>query len=301
MKIRERLAHNLLYIGLSHASYRLLTRISPDATSRRRWKKIFGFPLREENPVWWDEKLMLLKMRDYNHNPLVRRCANKYAMREYVAQQGCGELLIDVYGLWNRVEDIPFDRLPDECVLKSTMGCGLNSHVFIGKREQVDVEKARSTLRAALKDRYYLDYAEMQYAPGRDYRPQIYCERRIGGGGTTPADIKVFCFHGRPEYILYCFNRDGEGHASYLFMDRSWTPRPDLHPCTPMEATPPKPACLQAMLDYAVQLSRPFPFVRVDFYDEDGTPRIGEMTFTPSACLDAEILEAGQIALGKLL
>ena len=302
MKIREWLAHNPLYIRLSHGSYRLMTRISPDWTSRRRWKKTFGFLLREKNPVWWDEKLMVLKMRDYNRNPLVRRCANKHTLRDYVVEKGCGELLIDCYGLWDRVEDVPFAQLPDNCVLKCTMGCGLNMHVFLRAGEEPDIQKAKATLLAAMEDDYYLDYAEMQYAPGPDMHPQIYCERLLTGeNGFDPADFKVYCFHGTPRFILYCYDRNGEGHAKYMFMDTLWQPRPEYHPCNSMDDLPEKPTCLDAMLAYAGRLSEPFPFVRVDFYNEKGTPRIGEMTFTPSACLDAELTEAGQIALGELL
>ena len=299
--MRRKLANNPVYIALSHASYRALTLLSPRACSLRRWKKIFGFPLREDAPVWWGEKLMLLKLDCYNRSPLVRRCANKYYVREYAASLGLDALLIDLYGLWDDETKVPWDTLPDRCVLKSTMGCGLQMHVFVRERSKLDVPRAKRVLHRALHDRYYLDYAEMQYAPGKDMRPQVLCERLLDTeNGAEAEDYKLFCFHGEPMYVLYCFARNAEGHAQYAFLDTSWTMRPELHPCCCAHA-PEKPACFPEMLSAARKLSKPFPFVRVDFYAEHGRPLLGEMTFTPSACVDTEITVLGQETLGALL
>ncbi len=298
---RRKLANNPVYIALSHASYRLLTRLSPRACSLRRFQKTFGFPLREDAPVWWSEKLMLLKLRYYDRSPLVRRCANKYFVRDYAESCGLSALLIDLYGLWEDETKVPWDTLPDRCVLKSTMGCGMQMHVFCRERAALDVPRAKRTLHQALRDRYYLDYAEMQYAPGRDMRPQVLCERLLDtDNGAEAEDYKLFCFHGETRYVLYCFSRNKEGHAQYAFLDTDWTMHPELHPCL-CETTPEKPACLPEMLAAARKLSAPFPFVRVDFYVEHGRPLLGEMTFTPSACVDAEITVRGQETLGALI
>lgn len=303
MSIRNRLAHNPIYIWLSHASYRLGTLISPDWTSRRRFQKTFGFALREDAPVWWSEKLMLLKMRDYNRSPLVRQCANKYAVRDYVRKCGCGELLLETYGVWDNANDIPFDELPPDCILKTTMGCGLQNHVIIRNGQLPDHAAAVRTLQSALHDRYYLDYAEMQYAPGSDYKPQIYCERLVSSpAGAMPPDYKVYCFHGEPHYVLYCYNRSThDGHAEFMLLNANGQPQPALFPSNAENATPPRSAYLEKMFHYARILSKPFPFVRVDFYMENDRPLIGEMTFTPKACLNINMTELGQVELGRLL
>ncbi|MEG1524731.1 MAG: ATP-grasp fold amidoligase family protein [Clostridia bacterium] len=300
MTIRRILAHNKVYIALSHTYYRCLTRISPTWNSKRRWKKIFGFPLRLDAPIWWSEKLMWLKLNCYQNNALVRTCANKYRVRAYVEQCGCGELLIDCIGLWERAQDIPWDELPKKFVLKSTMGCG--NHVFCSDRAELDRHTAMETLNAVLQDRYYLDYAELQYAPGKDMHPQIIGERMIEmENGRMLSDYKLFCFHGEPKFILYCYDRSDAGHANYMFYDEDWSLHPEYHPCDAMDHPPEKPDCIEKMIAYARRLSAPFPFVRVDFYEERGQVRFGELTFTPSACLDVEMTELGQITLGKLL
>lgn len=295
-----RLNENPLYIWLSHRSYEVCTLISPSWNSSRRFRKVYGRKLDKHNPRWWSEKLMLLKLSDYNHNPLVRQCANKYFVRAYVERCGLGELLIPCLGLWDNENAVPWDTLPDQFVLKSTMGCG--SHVFCKDKAKLDVAQAKQTLHRALHEGYHLPYSELQYAPGRDMKPQVVGEAYIDvGDGRMLADYKVFCFHGEPQYILYCFERDERGHASYMFMDLDWTPHPEYHPCDAMDNIPKKPDCLEAMLSAARRLSQPFPFARADFYESNGKPLFGELTFTPSACLDTEITEAGQLALGALM
>ena len=298
--MREFLSHNRAYIALSHASYRWMTRISPLWNSRRRFYKVFGFYPRLSRPMWWSEKLLWLKLNCYNGSPLVRRCANKYGVRSYVTEKGCPELLIDCLGLWENENRVPFADLPDAFVLKSTMGCG--GHVFCRDKAALDIPAARRRLHASLNDRYYLDYGELQYAPGKDMRPEVIGERLVEtGNGRMLSDFKLFCFHGEPSFLLYCYDRDETGHAKYMFFDRDWKPRPELHPCDALDDPPERPACVDDMLRYARILSAPFPFVRVDFYEERGVPRIGELTFTPSACLDAELTPLGQERLGALL
>lgn len=300
MTIRERLAHNPFYSFLSHRSYDCLTLLSPAWNSRRRYRKVFKTPLHLANPTLWSEKLMWLKLRYYNSSPLVRRCANKYYVRDYVKDCGLERLLIPCLGLWKRVEDVPWETLPDRFVLKSTMGCG--GHVFCHGKAALDIPRAKAALARALADRYYLAYAELQYAPGRDMQPEIVGEALIEtADGCMLPDFKLFCFHGEPRYALYCYERNNEGHARYMFFDMDWTPHPELHPCDAMDDVPPRPAAFDDMIACARILSKPFPFVRADFYEHDGQTLFGELTFTPSACLDAELTPLGQRTLGTLL
>lgn len=295
-----RLAKNPVYSWLSHRSYELNTLLSPRWNSRRRFYKIFGRPLDEGNPVTWSEKLMVLKLNDYNANPLVRQCANKFFVRAYVEKCGLSRLLIPCIGLWEDENAVCWDALPEQFVLKSTMGCG--SHVFCRDKRTLDVAAAKKKLHYALHCRYDLAYAELQYRPGRDMHPQVVGEALIDGGdGRMLADYKLFCFHGEPQYVLYCFDRDATGHASYLFLDTDWRIHPELHPCNVGGPLPPRPDCLDDMLACARTLAAPFPFVRADFYEHDGKPLFGELTFTPSACLDAEVTPLGQQTLGKLI
>lgn len=300
MTIRQRLAHNGVYSWLSHRSYDLCTLVSPAWNSRRRWRKIFGRPLDLAHPVWWDEKLMWLKLNCYNHSPLVRQCANKYYVRAYVEDCGLSHMLIPCLGLWADEMQVPWDTLPDKFVLKSTMGCG--GHVFCRDKANLDVSAAKQALRRALRDRYYLAYAEMQYAPGKDMRPEVIGEAFVETtDGTMLPDFKLFCFHGEPRYALYCYDRDDAGQAKYMFMDMDWMPQPALHPCDAMDNVPARPAAFTDMVEAARVLSAPFPFVRADFYEHEGKALFGELTFTPSACLDPEITVLGQETLGALL
>ena len=297
---RTKLANNPVYSYLSHRSYELCTLLSPRLNSRRRFRKIFHRPLDEKHPVTWSEKLMALKLARYNGDPLVRQCANKYRVRAYVESCGLEKLLIPCLGLWEDERAVPWDELPDQFVLKSTMGCG--NHVFCKDRAALDVESAQKTLRYALRCRYDLPYAELQYRPGRDMHPQVIGEMYIDNGdGRMLSDYKLFCFHGEPKYLLLCCDRDSTGHASYAFLDMDWQMHPELHPCNARAPLPARPACFDEMIEAARKLSAPFPFVRADFYVHAGKPLFGELTFTPSACLDAEITALGQQTLGDLI
>ena len=104
----------------------LLAPISPVLCSRWRFHRTFGRPLDLRTPRTLNEKLMWLKLRRYGSDPLVTRCADKYAVRDYVESCGCGDILNELYGAWDRPRDIPWDALPRAFVLKCNHGCGYN-------------------------------------------------------------------------------------------------------------------------------------------------------------------------------
>ena len=101
----------------------LLAPISPVLCSRWRFRRTFGRPLDLRTPRTLNEKLMWLKLRRYGSDPLVTRCADKYAVRDYVESCGCGDILNELYGAWDRPRDIPWDALPHAFVLKCNHGC----------------------------------------------------------------------------------------------------------------------------------------------------------------------------------
>ena len=108
----------------------MLTRISPRLNSRVVYYSKFHKPLRLKNPQTLDEKIQWLKLNTYYKNPLVTQCADKYAVREYVKSCGCEEILNELYGVYDSVDEIPWNDLPDKFVLKWKFGCGENLIVF---------------------------------------------------------------------------------------------------------------------------------------------------------------------------
>ena len=122
----------------------LLAPISPVLCSRWRFRRTFGRPLDLRTPRTLNEKLMWLKLRRYGSDPLVTRCADKYAVRDYVESCGCGDILNELYGAWDRPRDIPWDALPHAFVLKCNHGCGYN--ILCPDKSTLDREAAVRTL-----------------------------------------------------------------------------------------------------------------------------------------------------------
>lgn len=288
--------------ALSRVFKETLTRISPFLNTR----VIYFFKFRKlislRHPRTLDEKIQYLKLHDYLGNPLVTSCADKYAVREYVQKCGCGEILNELYGVYDNVDDIPWEQLPSQFVIKWNFGCGQNLICF--DKSSLDIEKARRDLKEwyKLHDTFYLEYSEMQY---KGIPPKLVCEKLIEtSDGGLPVDYKFYCFGGKAECVLVCSGRDEHGHgARYYFFDRNWKLRPynKAGKEAPDGFTLPKPEGIERLFDYAEQLSRPFPFVRADFYLENGKATFGELTFTPCGGFDVARLWETQLLFGDMV
>lgn len=254
------------------------------------------------NPKTLDEKIQWLKFNTYYKNPLVTQCADKYAVRNYVEQCGCGEILNELYGVYEHVGDIPWEMLPSQFVIKWNFGCGQNLIVF--DKSKLDIAEAKRQLEEwyETKDTFYLAYSEMQY---KGIPPKLVCEKLIEtADGGLPVDYKFYCFNGKPEVVLVCVDRDADGnHAKYYFFDRQWKLRRynKAGKEAPLGFTIPKPKNIEKLFDYAEMVCKPFPFVRADFYLENGQCIFGELTFTPLAGFDTNRLPETQILFGNMV
>jgi hypothetical protein len=275
----------------------LLYRLSPELLAHYRFRMETGRPLDLKNPRTFDEKLLWLML--FWTNPLKTQCADKYAMRTYVQGQGYGHLLTELLGVYERGSEIDFDPLPDRFVLKCTHGCGFN--IICKDKSRLDRQDTRQRLDAWIKDDFSEKYGEIHYA---GIQPRIICEAyQDDSTGILSRDYKVHCFHGRVHFTTVCAERglDGSG-AIYDHYDRQWKIRlpyskRGLPPC---EAFP-EPEAYAAMLAAAEALSKPFPYVRMDFYGIRGRAVLGEMTFTPAGCIDTGYRDEVQRLLGDLI
>lgn len=295
--IRQKLTKNKLVSELSRQMYRMMARINPSWNSARRFRKAYGRRIDWENPTTIDEKVMWLKRYVLPKSKLTKRVVDKYLVLDYLRECGCEDVIKECYGAWDDPKDIPFDALPNSFVLKVTAGCG--SHIFCRDKETLDREKTVRTLRRNMKKKDYLDFAEMQMVP---LHQRVMAERFLEAPpGMLPIDIKIHCFHGEPEQIMYCYDRDEKtGFARFLFADKDWNLEPDY--TINKSSTPPKrPESLDKMLECARKLAKPFPFVRVDFFEEEGKPIFGEMTFTPCGGTIYYLSDVGHREIGKHL
>ena len=276
----------------------LLTKISPKINSEILYWGIIGKKLNLKNPQNFNEKLMWLKLNKYGNNELVSKCDDKYSVREYVKECGCGEILNDLIDVYSNVNDIDFNKLPDKFVLKCNHASGYN--IICKDKDKLDERKTKKQLKKWVKKDYWAMYSEIQY---KKIERKIVCEKFLESKGENSiVDYKVYCFNGKADFIMICIGRN-TGHIKYYYMDKDWKVMKvnDLGMETLDDFQIEKPKCVDKMFEYAEKLAKPFEFVRVDFYDYKDKPVFGELTFTPSACVDTDYTEQGCLQLGKKL
>lgn len=286
---------------LSSAFRRILTRISPTLNTKICYLVKFKRRINLISPKTLNEKISWLKLNTYNGNLLVKQCADKLRVRNYIEESGLGELLNPIYGVYTNVDDIEWEKLPEAFALKLNVGCDRN--IIVPDKAMLDIEQTKETMREWLKDNtYWVEYSELQY---KGVEPCILIEKYLGDKetGALPIDYKFYCFNGIPEYVMFCVGREHEGHPKFYFFDRNW----ELarinrdSKAAPEGFTIKKPDCIDRLFEAAAILSKPFPFVRADFYIVDNKPIFGELTFTPTAGMDTNRLPETDIMMGKML
>ena len=286
---------------LNQKKYEMATLISPEVNTKIRYKAEFGKKLDLDNPITLNEKILWLKLNRYMNHPLVIQCADKYRVREYIQQAGCEDILNDLIGAWDSADEIPWEDLPNQFVLKWNFGAGMN--IICSDKSKLDKKTVIRQMRKWGRKKAWLSHSEMQYK----YAPKkIVCEKFLTEDQTSTkiqiADYKVYCFNGKPMFTMVCLDRD-LGHPKFYFFDNDWNLARINKDSknAPEDFTMEKPKCLDKLLDCATKLSNPFPFVRADFYVLGSDVYFGELTFTPSGGLDSNRLKETDIMMGSLV
>ena len=269
-----------LYRKIRENIFCISTLISPTLNTKLRYKYIFKKPINLKQPVTFNEKLLWLKLKKYNKDPLVIQCADKYRVREYVKSCGCENILVDLIGVWDSAENINWNELPDKFVLKWNFGAGMN--IICKDKNLLDTKKTISQMNRWKNIKCWLSHSEMHYK----YMPKkIICEEFLEDKKfSVIPDFKVYCFHGEPLAILVMHNR-GNGKMLTEFFDIKWRRLDNSDKYDSPTETSDKPSCLDEMLNASKKLSSPFPFVRCDFYIVNDKLYFGELTFTPAGGL----------------
>ncbi len=229
-----------------------------------------GRTLNLDSPTRYTEKLQWQKI--YDRNPLYHTLVDKAEVKPYVASLIGGEHIIPTLGIWDRVEDIDWDALPEQFVLKCTHDSG--STQVCTDKASLDREAASRRLSECLRVNYWRREREWAY---KGVRPRIIAEAYMGGGLR---DYKFFCFNGKPELMFVASDRSSRsGETKFDFFDMEYR-RLDIrngHPNS--ELAPPRPESFGLMKSLASKLSGGIPQVRVDFYEIVGRVYFGEYTF----------------------
>jgi hypothetical protein len=240
-----------------------------------------GRKLNLKHPVRYTEKLQWYKL--YHRDPVMAQCADKWEVRSYIEKKGLSEILNKCYGVYDSEEEIDFDKLPDQFVIKSTSGAGGIGIEICMDKSQLDIVKLKKKLHRWLKPQKNGGGREWVYY---QYKPRLIVEKYLepGNGEKSLTDYKFFCFHGEP-YCLYVMNeRFTEDGVRQNILDLDFKVMPYMRVgIQPIRTGLKKPKNFECMVEMARMLSKDFPYVRVDFYDVDGKIYFGEMTFFPGS------------------
>ena len=276
-----KLALNPEYRFLFLGSRGFLKNMPAEAFLKQMYRIRMGRTLNLHNPVLYTEKLQWLKL--YDHRPEYSTIVDKYAVKQYVAEKIGEEYVIPLLGVWDRVENIDFESLPQRFVLKTTHDSG--GIVICTDKSKLDVAAARKKLAYFLKRNYYDCNREWPYL---NVPHRIIAEAYMEDTSTQELrDYKFFTFGGEPK-VLYIAQGRGKGEptvADFFDMEFNHLPFTIDHD---MAAVPPeRPHCFEEMKRLAAVLSEGTPQLRVDFYEVDGKVYFGEMTFFHCSGMDA--------------
>ncbi len=194
-----------------------------------KYKQVTGLDLNLSNPQTFNEKIQWLKLND--RRPAYTEMVDKYEAKRYVAGIIGEQYIIPTLGVWDRFEDIDFDKLPDKFVLKCTHDSG---GVCVCKNKaNLDRDKARRTIEKSLKTNYFWVGREWPY---KNVKPRIIAEQYIESIDNDLMDYKFMCFDGEVKAILLCSGRFSKEGVKMTFFDPDWKRLPYKRPKHPVES-----------------------------------------------------------------
>ena len=259
--------------------YRIL---SKETFTKNHFKRELGYKLDLKNPKTLNEKIQWLKL--YDRTPLRTLCADKIAVREYVKEKIGEKHLVPLLIVTQNVNDLTYDHLPQSpFIIKTNHDSG--SYKIVKDKDKVeDWEAIRVFFAKRLRANYYYKTKEWPY---KNIPPKLLVETLLQTKeGKIPEDYKIHCFGGKPEYIQVDFDRGTEQHSRNWY-DKCWN-KAAFYCATMLESGKatlsnsieiPSPPSLDKMLTFAAILSKPFAYVRIDFYAIEDKVYFGEMTF----------------------
>ena len=236
-----------------------------------------GRKLNLRHPVTFQDKLNWLKLHD--RNPLYTKLVDKYAVREWIAEKIGAEYLVPLYGVYDRFDEIDFNSLPDKFVLKCTHDSG--SVCIVKNKREMDLPAIREKIERGLATKQFYLSREWPY---KNVKPRIICEGLLEDKIVQDLiDYKFYCFNGEPKVVGVFSGRSSPSGAVANFYDMDWNLLDIQDCCWPKgNGKDVKPANFEMLKNNARTLSSGIPHVRVDFYDVEGHPYFGEMTFFES-------------------
>lgn len=258
------------------------------------YRQIFNERLNLDNPQTFNEKLQWLKL--YDRKPIYVIMVDKYEVKKYVSNIIGDEYIIPTLGIWDNFDDIEFDKLPEQFVLKCTHDSG--GIVICKDKKNLNIKEAKRKIEKSLKRNYYYYTREWPY---KNVKPRIIAEKFISDDSKEELlDYKIMCFNGKAEYSFVCSERHSNG-LKIDFYDLNWKKMPFKRHYPNSDRKLEKPLNYNLMIELAERLSQNTTFLRVDFYEVNGKTYFGELTFFPGSGFEEFSPKEWDRKLGELI
>ena len=244
-------------------------------------------------PKSFNEKIQWLKL--YDRNPNYTKMVDKLKVKEYISEKIGNEYIIPTIGVYNKSNEINFNELPNQFVIKCTHDSG--STIVCKNKDKFDYKLAKKKINNNLKRNYFYCGREWVY---KNIKPQIIIEEYLKSDNIK--DYKFMCFNGEPKCILVCSERDANNNAFKEFYDTKWNKLPFGRKENEInQSIAEQPKNLEKMLELSKILAKNIPFVRVDFYEINNKIYFGELTFYPASGFEKFYPEEWDYKLGSWL
>jgi len=252
----------------------LLSLCSDKLFIKIKWRaRRMPYHLNLKKPRTFSEKLQWIKL--YDHNQLYTTLVDKFKVKEYVTKKIGSEHVIPILGVWDSVDDIDWNDLPNQFVIKCSHDCG--GMVICKDKTKLDIANASERLKKAFGRNYYYEGREWPY---KNVQPKIFAEAYMEDEFGELRDYKFFCFDGEVKAMFIASDRQTAGEeVKFDFFDADFKHLPFTQGHPNAKQIPEKPKGFDEMKRLASQLSKGLPEVRVDFYDVNGNIFFGEFTF----------------------
>lgn len=260
-------------IALNYILVQRIARLIPDkALLKMRYRIMMGKSLNLKKPQTYNEKLQWLKL--YDRKSEYTQMVDKYEVRKYISETIGEEYLIPLLGVYDSFDEINFNFLPNQFVLKPNHTSG---DIFICRdKSKINYLELENRVEKWMKRDFYWLSREWQY---KNIKPRIICEQyMVDESGVELKDYKFFCFDGKPKAMFVATDRWIDTRFDFYDMEFNHLPFTQHYKNATKKILRPKG--FDKMVELAIQLSKDISHVRVDFYDINGKIYFGELTFT---------------------
>ncbi len=233
-----------------------------------------GYKLNLKNPKTFNEKLQWVKLHD--RDPIMTKMVDKYEAKQYVADKIGEEYIIPTLGVWDSFNNIDFEKLPNQFVLKTTHDSG--GVVIVKDKSNLDIKEAREIVVKSMKYDFYQKFKEWPY---KNVTRRVIAEKYMEDESGELRDYKFFCFNGKVKALYIATDRfKKEEDTKFDFFDENFNHLPFTNGYPNATRPIKRPGSFEKMKELSEVLSKDLRHLRVDLYEINGNIYFGELTFT---------------------